>query len=244
MPEMPSSSPVQVLGLQDVAAIGAGYWHSFAVQSDGSVWAWGANWAGQLGDGSFADQPRPVRLALLREVVQVAGGQEHSLALQRDGTVWSWGGNDAGQLGDGSTAQRNAPARIPGFSDIVSVAAGHSHNLALRKDGTVWSWGLNGSGQLGDGTVNDSSRPVASCPSCLTSFRSLAARATAWPVRRDGSVWAWGRAKEGQVGRCSRRRSSADAGRSRFAIGNRRRGIQSFPWRHVRRRARLRLGRQ
>jgi hypothetical protein len=82
------------------------------LQSDGSVWAWGANEDGQLGDGTTTDRMTPVRVAKLDRIVAIAAGTYHNLALRTDGTLWSWGDNDAGQLGDGSTRTQHRPVRV------------------------------------------------------------------------------------------------------------------------------------
>jgi alpha-tubulin suppressor-like RCC1 family protein len=91
---------VNALG-NDVVRAAAGYFHSLAVRSDGTVWAWGDNLYGQLGDGTLTNQSTPVRVMGLTGVTQVAAGYGHSLALRSDGTVWAWGSNTVGQLGSG-----------------------------------------------------------------------------------------------------------------------------------------------
>ncbi|MCL6560248.1 MAG: hypothetical protein K6U74_15935, partial [Firmicutes bacterium] len=144
--------PVQVAGLSDVVAIAGGGGHSLALKNDGTVWAWGWNQDGQLGDGTTTSTTTPVQVAGLSNVVVIAAGERHSLALRGDGTVWAWGYNGYGQLGDGTTDNRLTPAQVPGLSGIISIAAGIYHSLALKSDGTVWAWGYNEMGQLGIGT--------------------------------------------------------------------------------------------
>ena len=100
---------MQVSGLSGVVAVAGGRYHSLAVKSDGTVWAWGNNWLGQLGDGTTTDRSIPVQVSGLSGVVAVAGGDYHSLAVKSDGTVWAWGDNYHGQLGDGTTTQRPHP---------------------------------------------------------------------------------------------------------------------------------------
>ncbi len=121
---------------------------TLALATDGSVWAWGFNAAGQLGNGTFvAESSIPVRVAFLTDVVDVAAGTNHAVAVKSDGSVWSWGFRDSRQ----STPDR-FPVRVFGLSDIVAVAAGFDFTLALRNDGRVFGWGENSSGQLGDGS--------------------------------------------------------------------------------------------
>jgi alpha-tubulin suppressor-like RCC1 family protein len=197
LPEIETPFPVQALGLKAVVSIAAGNWHSLAVQADGTVFGWGANWAGQLGDGTLAGRSTPGPVRPLADVVQVAGGLAHSLALRRDGSVWAWGANGSGQLGDGGRTDRSVPMPIIGLNDVVALAAGHSHSLALKKDGTLWAWGLNESGQLGDGTSEDRLKPER-----ITSLDQVVSivcgQSHSLALRSDGTIWAWGRNKDGQ----------------------------------------------
>jgi RHS repeat-associated protein len=159
-------NPTQVPRLTGVIAIAAGFGHSLALRSDGTVWAWGLNAYGQLGDGSTTDSDGPVEVSGLTGVTAIASGENHSLAMKSDGTVWAWGYNWFGELGDGTTTANNAnplPVKVSGMSGATAVAAGESHSLALRYDGTVWGWGWNGAGQVGNGSA-----PSTGC-GCLTS---------------------------------------------------------------------------
>ncbi|WPB75748.1 hypothetical protein KYC5002_42990 [Archangium violaceum] len=149
----PRLTPVRVPGLTDVVATAAATGNfSLAVRENGSVWAWGANNSGQLGDGTTTRRLTPMQVSGLTNVVSVAAGRFFSLALKRDGTVWSWGANNNGQLGDGTTTQRLTPVRVPALTDVVAITASGSQSLALRGDGTVWAWGSNEFGQLGNGS--------------------------------------------------------------------------------------------
>ncbi len=139
-----------------------------ALKADGTVWAWGRNSKGQLGDGTSIDRYSPVQVidpsdstGYLSGVLGISGGDgAHSLAVKSDGTVWAWGRGGA-ELGDGTgTMTRYSPVQVIDPSDpsghlngVVAVEAGSNYSLALKSDGTVWAWGSNGSGQLGDGTT-------------------------------------------------------------------------------------------
>ena len=176
--------------------------HTVYVKDDGTVWAWGNNNNGQLGDGSTTAKNTPVQISGMSNIISVAAGSGHTAALKNDGTVWAWGNNSNGQLGDGSIASRNTPAQINGLSSMTAIAAGASHTAALKNDGTVWAWGLNDYGQLGDGTWTERHAPVQVVQvSGLTSITAIAAGAGHnVALKNDGTIWAWGNNSNGQLG--------------------------------------------
>jgi alpha-tubulin suppressor-like RCC1 family protein/serine/threonine protein kinase len=196
------NSPAQVSGLAGVATMAGGWGHSLAVENDGSVWAWGLDDGGQLGDTGRANRLAPVQAGgfTLAGVSAVAAGSAHSLALKKsDGALWAWGANHYGQLGDGTTFDRRTPIQVPGLSGIVAIASGSWHGLALKSDGSVWAWGKNNAGQLGDGTTTDHSAPAP-----VRGLSGVVAvsggEAHSLALRDDGSVWAWGMNTSGQLG--------------------------------------------
>ncbi|MFZ5776027.1 MAG: RCC1 domain-containing protein [Thermodesulfobacteriota bacterium] len=191
--------PTQVLGLSNVVDIAAGELHTLALKSDGTVWAWGYNINGQLGDGTTIDRNTPVQVVGLSGIVALTSGAQHGLALKNDGTVWAWGANYQGQLGDGTTTNRSTPVLLSGLRDITSLAAGGYHSLALSSDGRVWSWGYNSHGQLGDGSTLDNSTPTP-----VTGMGNVTALAGGWKhsvaLKNDASLWSWGLNSNGQLG--------------------------------------------
>jgi alpha-tubulin suppressor-like RCC1 family protein len=175
-----------------LAATGAG-------AQSATVWAWGYNEYGQLGDGTNSDRNVPVAVSGLSGVVALGAGGRHSLAVKSNGTVWAWGDNWAGQLGDGTNTNSNVPVVVSGLSSVTAVAAGIYHSLALKSDGSVWSWGWNLYGQLGDGTTTNSNVPVA--VSGLTGVVAVAAGEDhSLALKSDGTVRAWGANDVGQLG--------------------------------------------
>ena len=132
------STPAPVPGLGRVVAIAAGNSYTLALKQDGTVWAWGDNSSGQLGDGTTTNSCTPVPALGLNGVVAIAAGSLHGVALKQDGTVWAWGFNRNGQLGDGTTTDRRAPVRVSGVSGVAAIAAGGFTSLAIKNDGGLW----------------------------------------------------------------------------------------------------------
>jgi alpha-tubulin suppressor-like RCC1 family protein len=126
--------PARVTALGSVTTLAGGWYHSLARRADGTVWAWGANGNGQLGNGraDFQPHPTPAQVRDLTGVTDVDGGSSHSLALRSDGSVWTWGNNIQGQLGNGSNVDRRRPVRValPSGLMVVAVGSGADHVLA------------------------------------------------------------------------------------------------------------------
>jgi alpha-tubulin suppressor-like RCC1 family protein len=181
-------------------AISSGDSHTAAVRGDGTMWAWGANWYGQIGDGTTATRTVPVRVDDRSDWSSVSTGDYHTAAVRSDGTVWAWGANWYGQIGDGTLAHRHAPVQVgAGTADWASVQAGAYHTLAIKRDGTLWAWGLNQYGQLGDGTTATRDAPVQVGDD--TDWSSVSADGYhTLAVKKDGTMWAWGFNGQGQIG--------------------------------------------
>ncbi len=180
--------------------ISTGEYYSEALLVDGTLWAWGRNNYGQLGDGSTVDRATPIQISLINSVKAVSCGLNHTLALKADGTVWAWGYNNYGQLGNGETINRGAPVSVSGLTSVKQViSASNAYSVALKEDGTVWAWGLNSNGQLGDGTTVSKSTPVQ--VKGLSSIKSISCSSTfCIALKSDGTVWSWGNNQYGQLG--------------------------------------------
>ena len=179
--------------------------HTIYVKDDGTVWAWGNNNNGQLGDGSATSKNTPVQVSGLYSMTAVAAGSGHTVALKNDGTVWAWGNNSTGQLGNGNFTPSNpTPAQVSGLSGmssgvVIAVAAGYDHTVALKNDGTVWAWGNNATGQLGNGNITPSNTPVQ--VSGLSGVTAVAAGfGHTVALKSDGTVRTWGNNTKGQLG--------------------------------------------
>jgi alpha-tubulin suppressor-like RCC1 family protein len=163
----PTAAGGRPCGGSAVAGLAAGAFHSLALCADHTVWAWGANGAGQLGlgAGDTTNRPLPTRAPAIADAVQLAAGGFHSLALTTEGGVLAWGANNVGQLGTGTVAPSGVPLRTLS-SRVAGVVAGYLHSLALMCNRTIEAWGSNGFGQLGnpgDGRRTnpaDSARPL------------------------------------------------------------------------------------
>lgn len=185
--------------LKTVTSIAAGWQHSMALTSNGYVYSWGVNYAGQLGNNDNTSSSYIVQAQGLTDVTAIAAGDQHSMATRSDGTIWVWGWNNTGQLGDGTVTDSPIPQLVEGISSVTGLAAGWGHSAALRTDGTVWAWGDNSDGQLGDGTKT--SRYVPARVDALSGINSIASgNKHILALTSDGTVLAWGRNYEGQCG--------------------------------------------
>ena len=179
--------------------VAAGDSHSVLLRTDGTLWTWGFNGDGELGDGAMVDRGVPAKIGASANWSFVGAGHWHSAGILSDGSLWTWGWNFYGQMGDGTTTGRSAPVRVGSAAAWARVSGGDSHTLALRTDGTLWAWGFNGDGELGNGTNTDSASPVAVsgggawAVAAAGGFHSSA-------VRSDGSLWTWGWNFYGQLG--------------------------------------------
>jgi alpha-tubulin suppressor-like RCC1 family protein len=187
--------------------------HTAALKTDGTLWAWGYNLNGQVGDGTTSNRISPAQVGSDNRWASVAAGFYFTVAIKTDGTLWAWGANSSGQLGDGSTSNRSTPVPIGNDNRWSTLAPGGYHTLALKKDGTLWSWGSNSMGQLGDGTTTNRSTPAQIGSDNQWSmiaaggYHSLA-------VKKDGTLWAWGSNGFGQLadGSTSNRSTPAQVG--------------------------------
>jgi len=156
-----SEKPAQVSGLSGVTAITGGGDGAYALRSDGTVWAWGSNAKGQLGNGQPCQQGAcesavPVQVAGLTGVTMIAAGDFNGYAALADGTVWSWGGGQAGLLGNGTnceTCESRVPVRVSNLSGVTQLASADNAMYALGTDGALWGWGDNRAGALANDDV-------------------------------------------------------------------------------------------
>jgi alpha-tubulin suppressor-like RCC1 family protein len=183
-------------------SVAAGAAHSCAIRADGSLWCWGYNHSGDLGDGTATSNPLPVQVAALGTgVVEVVAGADHTCARKVDGTLWCWGSNQSGQVGDGTSADRSIPTQIAALgTSVVGVSAGANFTCAWKTDRTLWCWGDNSTGQLGLGLPSDiQNRPMQVVALGPTVSSATAGGSHACATRTDGTLWCWGANGSAQV---------------------------------------------
>ena len=191
-----------------IGAVDEGGGHSLALKSDGSVWAWGYNGNGQVGDGTLINRPAPLQVAGLSDVRAISAGTFHSLALKSDSTVWAWGYNNPGTLGNNSITDSKIPVQVQvvggaALTGVIAISAGHDHSMALKADGSVWSWGQGIFGQNGDGTTNNRLQAIQ-VPG-LTGITAISAGGShSLALKTDGlssgTIWLWGLNAQSQLG--------------------------------------------
>jgi alpha-tubulin suppressor-like RCC1 family protein len=174
--------------------------HTAAIKTDGTLWLWGRNTSGHLGDNSTTNKSSPVQtVALGTNWKQVSAGYPHTAAIKTDGTLWTWGYNGTGQLGDNTRTNRSSPVQTITFgTNWKQVSCGY-HTAAIKTDGTLWTWGQNTNGQLGNNTANNTSSPVQTV-AFGTNWKQVVCGYHTAAIKTDGTLWLWGRNTSGQLG--------------------------------------------
>ena len=185
--------------MTNIIEIDDGVWHSMALRSDSTVWIWGRNNEGEVGDNTTTNRFEPESTHITPDVIAIAGGAVTSHAIKSDSTLWSWGSNTFGQLGINSSGVNQLLPCSTHIKDVIAVDGGDGHTVALKPDGTVWSWGRNNDGQLGIGSTGGNQLvPVQTLITDVVKIVAGAQHSIA--QKSDGTIWAWGRNQNGQLG--------------------------------------------
>jgi alpha-tubulin suppressor-like RCC1 family protein len=196
------SSPVSVsLGFTDWRQVSGGGSHNVGLRVNGTIWTWGLNSSGQLGDNTTINRSSPVSVVGgFTDWCQIAAGNTNNIALRSNGTAWSWGNNGQGRLGDNTQTNRSSPVSVVGgFTDWCKITAG-TRSHGIRTNGTAWSWGNNTYGTLGNNSVFNQFSPV-SVVGGFTDWCGITNKdVVVGAVRKNGTIWTWGRNDSGQLG--------------------------------------------
>ena len=215
-----TNSYVPVKVMENVSAVSCGSLHTAAIKTDGSLWMWGANSFGQIGNGKqysgrYGNNIQPVKI--MDDVAAVSCGSNHTAAIKKDGSLWIWGSNYRGELGNGGTG--NDTDNIGGFiqtvplklmDNVTAISCGTQITAAIKTDGSLWIWGANYGGQLGNGwagnvtdtRTSSTGDPMQTVPVKVlddVAFVSCGSFHTA-AIKTDGSLWVWGDNEKGALG--------------------------------------------
>lgn len=193
------TTPQQIGTDTDWLRISAGDEFSLAIKTNGTLWAWGDNAFGQLGNNSIIDQSSPIQVGNATNWLMTSAGTQHVLALNTNGELWAWGTNNAGRFGIISPAASLVPIQIGSDTDWATVLAARDHGVGLKNNGTFWTWGSNSNGQLGDGTMIDKTFPI-NIASLNGALKIAKGHQHTLVIKSDGTIWSFGGNASGQLG--------------------------------------------
>ncbi len=191
------------VGERNIISIAVGNVYAGVIDAEGSLWMWGNNGSGQLGNGTTEDSPTPVKV--MDNVAAVSCGHYSTAAIKADGSLWMWGSNYYGELGDGTAKDSLTPVKI--MDNVAAVSCGNCFTAAIKADGSLWMWGVSDSGQLGNDRAgnyvyNKSTGSLAqtvpvkimdnvAAVNCGNSHTAA--------IKTDGSLWMWGNNNYGAI---------------------------------------------
>jgi alpha-tubulin suppressor-like RCC1 family protein len=197
-------SPVQINAATDWKEVNAGKSHSFAIKISGTLWTWGGNFYGNLGNGTTVSSSIPIQIGTSTWKM-VKPGKNHSVGIKTDGTLWAWGDNQDGSVGDGTFVNKSVPTLISSATNWKMVSCNLSRNIAVKDDGTLWVWGFNspilGVAGMGSGTTH------ITLPTQVGTDMdwkvAVAGNGHFLAVKDNNTLWAWGGGDNGQLGNSS-----------------------------------------
>ncbi len=188
------NSPSQVGTASNWSKITCATYNTYAIKSDGTLWAWGSNSDGQLGDGTYNNSNIPIQVGTDNHWKSVSAWQNYAMGLKTDGTIWSWGNNTVGQLGDGTNVGRTTPVQVGVSLNWKTISASAGTSFGIKVDGTLWTWGFLSGTQS---TTNYSPIQVG----IDNNWKDISAGGLhVIGLKNDGSIWTWGRNLHGELG--------------------------------------------
>ena len=198
------SSPVTTAGGgTNWCSLGKGGYTSSAIKTDGTLWLWGKNDCGQIGNNSITNYSSPVTTAGggTNWCTVATGGYAHTLAIKTDGTLWTWGRNDWGQLATNNTTCYSSPVTTAGGGTTwCAVSNSSCSSASIKSDGTLWAWGSNSYGNLGTGDTTNRSSPVTTAGGGTTWCQVSSGIASTHAIKTDGTLWGMGNNAIGTLG--------------------------------------------
>jgi alpha-tubulin suppressor-like RCC1 family protein len=197
------NSTFQQVGTDTWSTMAAGDYHALAVKTKGTLWAWGGNSQGELGDGTNINKNSPIQIGTDSNWSSVTAGYDFSLAIKTDGTLWAWGDNFYGELGlgtHGPAADTNFPQQVGTDTDWRMVSAGSQHVIAIKNNGTLWVWGRNEVGELGLGFNQIPKYSPTQLGTANNWETAAAGEYLSAAIKTDHSIWTWGDNSGGAIG--------------------------------------------
>ena len=190
------TTPTQIGTASNWQSVSATRFHVLAIKTNGTLWAWGKNQFGELGNGTNINSLIPVQIGASTNWAKIEASLTSSFAIKTDGTLWSWGSDLNGTELDSS----NVPVQI-GTDSWIEISAKWEHVIGLKSNGTIWAWGQNDYGQLGRGNNNNINIEIAAQIGTANNWKSVSAVIyQSMALKTDGTLWAWGDNAQGHFG--------------------------------------------
>jgi len=194
----------QVGTATDWSSVSAGTVFSLALKTNGTLWSWGRNDTGQLGNNTTVDLNIPTQVGTATDWMLIDAGEQHSLAIKTNNSMWAWGANGFGQLGNGNNTTSLVPIQVTAALTWIAISAGGGHSMAINNLNSLWTWGKNLNGQLGDGTILDSNLPlyiqINAAGAVSTVLKISAGQSHSMIILNDNTLWTSGLNLAGQLG--------------------------------------------